>query len=433
MARTHGVQQPDFYLATFSDIHGLGGGVAVVEGLGAALRDCGLSTLLLGAARQTTATVRQDPSVRRLNLRGDVPAWLWRVRHWLVPRVLTASLRQLPPPRRAFVGVNPLWVVGARRAWPDVPVAFVFVALLSNCLPFTWGRRPTLWQRISLKAVRRTERRALRLADQIIAPTRQAREELEAFCPDVRGRIAVCTYGCQTPPADPDLRARQRRTLGLGAADVMLLAIGVCDRNKGFDLALREMRQVDRRARLFLIGAGPQRRCWQQLAAEAGLEDRVRLVEPQPALAPWYAAADCVLSTSHYDTFPYVVLEAMCCGRPVVVPRHAPPLVYSGVAELIRENGGGALYDRTRPGALADCLNRLVRDAELRVGLGRAARETALRSLRWDRCVQTLLSVAGVAVGGAAPGRTPAARPLPMAGALLSAGQHGACFPRGVT
>jgi glycosyltransferase involved in cell wall biosynthesis len=396
----------DIYLASHSSVYGVGGGVTVTEQLAAVFEQRGHHSLVLGIGENAVSGEELNASVKRLNLRVSAPGRLWRLRNWVMPRRLARALSELPPPRVAFVGVNPLWVIAAKRAWPDVPVVFLFVALLSNCQPFTWPRRrPNFWQRIDYAAIRRADHLALSLADRIIAPTRQARDELESFHPASRGCIDACTYGCEARNASALARAKMRAELGLSADTLLILAVGVCNRNKGFELAIREMPAVDACGQLVVIGDGPERENLIRLSHELGVSERVRLIGQQPDLDAWYAAADCVLSTSRYDTFPYVILDGMSLGRPAVVPRHAPPDVYSGISEVITDHGGGVLYDRERGGALAECLSGLARDSRSRALLGSQARQFASRRLNWNACADLILGGVPAQLAGV-PGST---------------------------
>ncbi len=317
------------------------------------------------------------------------PRLLWRFQSWRLAGQIEQRLRELTPPRLAFVGMNMHWVIAAKRAWPDVKVVYRMPCLLSNCLPFTWlGRRPpTFWSKVDFAGVRNAERQALRMADLVLVPTRLAREEILAFQPAAGGRVAVCAYGCQPGTVSDEIRRAHRRACRLGIDDFAVLAVGTCDMNKGFDLAIRELSRVDRRGHLIVVGDGPERARLVRLARDCGVSDRVQLVGAQSDMARWFAAADCVISTSHYDMYPNAIQEGMYLGRPVVVPEHTPSTVYAGAAELVGGLGGGLLYDRSRPGALAAALDRLIADDELTTELGRQAARIAHARGGWERCV----------------------------------------------
>lgn len=382
----------DLYVACFSDVHGWGGAITAARGLIATGQRRGWHSRLLGVSPHAESHAATEHGREGLNVHLMAEPLLWRCRSWRVSGQLQRQLNRLPPPRRAFVSLSPHWVVAAKRAWPAVSAVYVFPCLLSNCLPFTWPQRrpPTFWKHVDLAGIRRAEHRAFERADVILVPTAQARDEITAFHAAARERISVCTYGCDPDPIADGMRATQRQALGLGDDDVMFLAAGVCDRNKAFDWAIRELSAVDRRAKLVIVGDGPDRQWLQYLASELGQGERVHLAGAQREMAPWYAAADGVLSTSCYDTFPNVLLEAMSHGRPVVVPQHAPPDVYAGVAGLVNEHGGGRVYDRRQAGALAGVLNELTGDHCLIAELGRQAREIARRLFDWGDCIERI-------------------------------------------
>lgn len=411
----------DVYFACFNDVHGVGGALTVADALAEVSRSRRLATLLLGSHARGDSITDLAPEQDRINVGVPAPAFSWRFRSWQLPRQLERHLRCLPPPRLAFVGQSPYWIAAAKRVWPALPTAFVFPCLLANCLPFTWpGRRPpTFWTRVDFAGVRRAEHLAFTLADRIIAPTQQARQEILAFHPQARDRVYVCPWGGTPHTIDTELRARQRRSLGLPADAFAALAVGVCDRNKAFDWGIREMPAVDQRGHLLVIGDGPEREHLIELAAELGVSQRVHVLGLQPNVDPWYAAADCVVSTSRYDTFPNVIVAGLCRGQPAVVPRHAPPNVYAGMAEVIRSGGGGVVYDRTRRGGLAARLNELIRNPVLCETMGVQARAAAAPKFRWDVLLDHVLGTPAE-TGAQTPS---AASPIRSQPAALSGGR----------
>jgi len=73
--------------------------------------------------------------------------------------------------------------------------------------------------------------------------------------------------------------------------------------------------------------------------------------------------------TTYRDPKGLFVLEAMANGTPVVQPRHG------AFPELLEATGGGLLADPDSPGSVAEHLETLMNDAELRHRLGAAGKE----------------------------------------------------------
>ena len=326
-----------------------------------------------------------------------MPARHWRLRNWLMPRMMAKSLRRLPPPRRAVVSVSPTWAVAAKLAWPETPVVFIFSCLLANCQPFTWpeNRRRSFWQKVDFAGVRRYETLALTRSDLTLAPTHQSVDEIVAFAPDCGSRVEQCDYGAAPLAVTREMREQKRREFGVAPEDMLIAAVGLCDKNKAFDLAIKALPNIDFRGRLLILGDGPELNNLKLLAENLKVADRVVFAGAQRDLAPWYAAADCTLSTSGYDTFPNVLMESMSAGRPIVTPRHQPPQVYSGYAEVVRQENCGLCYDRRRPGDLEICINRLIRNPSEREALGRAAKDAVKRRFNWTNVANRVLTLIG--------------------------------------
>ncbi|MBO0952418.1 glycosyltransferase family 4 protein [Fibrella forsythiae] len=104
-------------------------------------------------------------------------------------------------------------------------------------------------------------------------------------------------------------------------------------------------------------------------AAKAGLGDRIRFVAPTPAVLRYMARFDLFLLCSREDPYPLVMLEAGLSGVPVVCFNGA-----GGAAELVETDGGIAVpyLDLL---SMAQAVQRLVVDADLRRQLGKALRQ----------------------------------------------------------
>ncbi|MFE9703774.1 glycosyltransferase [Streptomyces sp. NPDC005930] len=167
--------------------------------------------------------------------------------------------------------------------------------------------------------------------------------------------------------ADPTVPAGVRLRLGVGPHAPLVVCVGRLCRQKGQDLLLDAWESVLARvpgARLVLVGDGPDRA---RLAARAPAS--VRFTGAVADAAAWYRAADLVVLPSRWEGMALAPLEAMACGRPVLVTD----------VDGAREGLPSALVPHCLvppgdPAALADAAAALLLDAPLRASLGRRGR-----------------------------------------------------------
>jgi glycosyltransferase involved in cell wall biosynthesis len=98
---------------------------------------------------------------------------------------------------------------------------------------------------------------------------------------------------------------------------------------------------------------------------------------PQARLPPLFGAADVFVLPTLVEGMPLVVLEAMASGLPVITTPHGP-------ADVVRDGVDGYIVPCADSDAIADRLERLYRNRDLRLEMGRNARESAER-WSWNR------------------------------------------------
>ena len=118
-----------------------------------------------------------------------------------------------------------------------------------------------------------------------------------------------------------------------------------------------------------IVGAGPVR-----------VPESVGAVAPA-ALGAYYERAAVVCVPSRREGYGMVAREAMAYGRAVVATR------VGGLVDAIDDGVDGLLVER---GDLRTAVERLLGDAELRAGLGAAAREKARREWSAEACASAL-------------------------------------------
>jgi len=170
-------------------------------------------------------------------------------------------------------------------------------------------------------------------------------------------------------------------------------------------------------------GSGPLEKELRAQVAELGLDDRVELTGellPQERIPDFMAAGHvyclpCVWAPDgDVDGLPQMLMEAMACGLPAVSTR----LV--GIPDLIEHEHTGLLVEPGDVDALADALERLAGDRELRHRLAIAGRERVIETFDLDRCLEPLFRIFR---GGTAPTSPPPrpSEPLSLAAAGDSA------------
>jgi len=164
------------------------------------------------------------------------------------------------------------------------------------------------------------------------------------------------------------------------------------DRYKGVDVALGAMRELARRGREFsyrIAGDGDDRNYLEGLAKSAGIADRVEFLGAVPGdqLPALYDACDIFLLCSReertprglgFEGFGIVFLEANARGKPVVGGRSG------GIPDAVLDGETGLLADPLSPVAVADAVEKLLLDPELRARLGAQGRRRVLAHYNWD-------------------------------------------------
>jgi len=189
----------------------------------------------------------------------------------------------------------------------------------------------------------------------------------------------------------PD-RTLVRNRLGLRSDDVTVGLISTFVGYEGIDVLLRAGRLlIDRGApiRLLLVGDGADRGALERLTDELGLGAATIFTGRVPFadVRDYYSALDVFVTprldvrVSHMVT-PLKPIEAMGGALPVVASD------VRALAEIIEPGVTGLLVPPGDPERLAEALETLVYDPDLRLRLGRSARDWVARDRTWSRNAQ---------------------------------------------
>ena len=143
---------------------------------------------------------------------------------------------------------------------------------------------------------------------------------------------------------------------------------------KQIDLLIEAVSQLEN-VGLVVVGDGPEREGLEELARCLGIVDRVHFagIRSKETMFSFLCACDLFVLNSTHEGFPYVLLEAMSLGLPVLATG------VGGTPELVHDGQNGLLIAPNANGALANTLARLVTSPEERQRLAAGAQETAQR------------------------------------------------------
>jgi glycosyltransferase involved in cell wall biosynthesis len=157
-------------------------------------------------------------------------------------------------------------------------------------------------------------------------------------------------------------RKTARDRLGLSPDDFVIGFIGRLVAQKAPDLLIDAFTIVVRQnpnARLLMIGSGPLEGDVRRRIAQHGLGERVTL--PGDIVAPpCMRALDVFCLPSRFEGMPYVLLEAISAGLPIVSTR------VGGVTSCVDDGSNGFIVEPASAVTLANGLVRLADDAALR-------------------------------------------------------------------
>ena len=162
-----------------------------------------------------------------------------------------------------------------------------------------------------------------------------------------------------------------------------ILFVGRLEKRKGLRYLLEAYSQLKwdlPDIRLLVVGPGNPDKESHQILGARGLEDVVFLGKVSYEDLPrYYATADIFCSpATGAESFGIVLLEAMAAGKPLIVSG------IEGYSAVVDHGKQGLLFPRKDAGALANSLELLIRDPELRQKLGSKGRQ-AVEQYRWRR------------------------------------------------
>jgi glycosyltransferase involved in cell wall biosynthesis len=198
--------------------------------------------------------------------------------------------------------------------------------------------------------------------DRVIAVSKAVADWLIGTCGVPAGDVALIHNGIGPPTVcgNDDLRA-VREEIGLAGEQMFLLTVGRLTEQKNYPLLLEALSRIRNEDWLCaVVGDGEDRDALIRRAAELGLGERVHFLGKRNDVTRLMQAADMLVMSSAWEGFPYVVVEALACGLPIVATD------VGGVREGVMHGKTGYLVTPGDSANLADRIRMLLADADQR-------------------------------------------------------------------
>jgi glycosyltransferase involved in cell wall biosynthesis len=157
----------------------------------------------------------------------------------------------------------------------------------------------------------------------------------------------------------------------------IVLSVGHFNSQKRRDLLIHAWSYVhacNPEWQLYIVGEGPLQSMVESLIDQMNLADSVQIFPPTDSIHLFYEQASVFVLSSELEMLPLVILEAKAYGLPCVAFNISP-----GPVEQINHQVDGFLADFGDTRTMAEYINRLIDDTELRISMGANGRKDVIK------------------------------------------------------
>ena len=227
----------------------------------------------------------------------------------------------------------------------------------------------------------------LKSADRVICYTEMEKDTLGNMLKIDSEKISVIPNGVDTDLFRPDPNNNKRSNQSNA---ITILWVGRFVRGKGVEYIIHAAKILVKEVpnlKILLIGDGPSKGKIKSLIEKSNLKKNVIIKEnvPNENMPEVYQKADIFVLPSLNEGVPKTLLEAMACGKPVIISE------FPHLEELIKN--AGLTFPKGDVHALADRIMRLIRDKELAKELGNNGRNKIVEDHSWENTVSKMIEL----------------------------------------
>lgn len=141
--------------------------------------------------------------------------------------------------------------------------------------------------------------------------------------------------------------------------------------------------------RLLLIGEGTEQDHLKTLCKDLGVAESVTFTGRVPfsEISRYYNMLDVLVNISEYESFGVSVIEAMACGKPVIVSN------VGGLKEVVKDDSVGIKVNAGDVAGTADAIQKLISDKEFYKTIAVNARQHVTEKYNWQDNLKQMIGI----------------------------------------
>lgn len=265
------------------------------------------------------------------------------------------------------------------------PVASFFASLLSLVKRKKLIARPAgiayvqpQYASIAKKLIFLLEKIAYKKASVVVFLSEAEKEQFKKKLGFIPENYTIIPTGVDIPEVDKDYAEKIKKEFGIGNETVIIF-VGRLIAVKGVDVLIKALKKLRNNFKAIIVGDGIEREKLENLVKKYNLESKIIFAGWRSDVEKILSASDIFVLPSYSEGLPVALLEAFAAGKACVVSNIGLPV----------KNGKNALvFEPGNADALAELLEKLIKDKKLRERLGENARKEALEKYSWEKAIK---------------------------------------------
>lgn len=205
--------------------------------------------------------------------------------------------------------------------------------------------------------------------DYFIAESENDKQKLIKYFGIKKDKIKVIYNGIDLKKNSPEINNGFHKSQN-GEKEIIIGTIGRLTYQKGHDLLIKAFAHVADiigNVRLIILGSGENEINLKNLVKENGCENKINFVKYNEDIYDILNKLDIFILTSRYEGVPYVILEAMNIGIPIVSTR------VGGIDNILKDEYSALLVEKGNIEEISKALMKLIKNPLLRTELSNNA------------------------------------------------------------